>query len=275
MTGATTLKMLALMAAAALVWAAPARADGSESANDGAVTATLAWGGDELDAQDATLTIVRGGGRVPAFAAKIPDVCGIGCKLAGEGDVQVTDLDGDGEPEVVVTGFTGGQGCCTIMGVYDFRPATGGYGAFVQDWRGSGFELAFADNDNREDIETGDIRFEGLFSSQAASFPPPAVFDYERPGGVPRLVDITRKFPVLIKHNASEAKRHLSHFHRGDADAGGYTAAYVADQYLIGHGSTGLKELDRQIARGVLGTPKAAKAYRARLLKLLHRYGYR
>ena len=49
----------------------------------------------------------------------------------------------------------------------------------------------------------------------------------------------------------------------------------AADQYLLGQGATGLKRLDRELARGVIGTPKQSRAYRRKLLALLARYGYR
>ena len=47
-------------------------------------------------------------------------------------------------------------------------------------------------------------------------------------------------------------------------------SAYVADQYLLGHGSTGLRELDKQIERGAV-----KKSFRHKLLSVLHKFGYR
>jgi hypothetical protein len=265
----TMLKTFAAVAAAVLLWAAPAHAD-SETATDFTLTATLSRSG---DAQDASLKIWRGG--VVEFDATIPDVCGAGCKLAGEGDVQIADLDGDGEAEVLVTGFTGGQHCCTIMGVYGYRPESGTYAPLVQDWQASGFDLADLDNDGGYEIVSKDIRFEDRFSDHFGSFPPPAVFHYLRQDGKALLADVTTRFPALISHNAADAKRRFGRLHRGAAGAGGFVAAYVADQFLLERGATGLRQLDRQIARGILGRPQAAGAYRRRLLTLLHRYGYR
>lgn len=48
---------------------------------------------------------------------------------------------------------------------------------------------------------------------------------------------------------------------------------YLADEYLLGHGSAGLREYDRQARRGRLG--KDAKRGRTSLLKLLKLLGYR
>jgi hypothetical protein len=48
-------------------------------------------------------------------------------------------------------------------------------------------------------------------------------------------------------------------------------ASNVADEYLLDRGRVGLRELDRQIARGLLGTPRRAKAFRT----VLRDFGYR
>jgi hypothetical protein len=265
----------------ALLIAAPARAqtmfpEGTETAAAGIVSAKLSWDAGEAGPANARLEITRDG--AVAFARAIPKVVCEGCQLTPDSgdDLRVADLDGDGEAEVIVTSYTGGQHCCTIMGAYGLIETTGGYSELVQNWASSGFELADPDHDGAQEIVSRDIRFEDLFSSHFGSFPPPAVFEYQRPGDLaPELVDATKRFPALIKRNAAQAKREFSHLHRGDPDGGGFVAAYVADQFLLEHATAGYRELDKQIKRGILGSPKAAKRYRARLLKLLHRYGYR
>lgn len=271
------------LAAALLLALAPAAATaqgtqaGSETATGGAVSATLSWDAADYGVANGRLVITRAG--VTAFDAKIPDVLCDGCMVAvaQKDDVTVQDLDGDGEPEVIVTGYTGGAHCCVVMGVYDYRAATGTYAQLVRDFASYGFVLKDLDGDGTPEVSSDDVRFEDLFSSHAASFPPPRIFRYEHRAGVGRLRDVTRSFPSLIRRNAAEAKKLFKRFSASDEilDAGGVVAGYVADQYLLGHGSTGLRELDRQIRRGILGTPKQAKAYRKRLLGVLHRYGYR
>jgi hypothetical protein len=265
----------------ALVMAAPASAqtmfpEGTETAAAGNVSAKLSWDAGEAGPANARLEITRNG--AVAFSRAIPKVVCEGCQLTPDSgdDLRAADLDGDGEAEVIVTSYTGGQHCCTIMGVYGLIDTTGGYSELIRNWASSGYELKDLDHDGGLEISTRDIRFEDLFSSHFGSFPPPAVFEYQRPGDLaPELVDATTRFPALIRSNAAQAKREFSHLHRGDPDGGGFVAAYVADQLLLKHGSTGLRELDKQIKRGILGSAKAAKRYRARLLKLLHRYGYR
>jgi hypothetical protein len=250
--------------------------EGAETAAAGIVSAKLSWDAGEAGPANARLEITRNG--AVAFSRAIPRVVCEGCRLTPDGgdDLRVADLDGDGEAEVIVTSFTGGQHCCTIMGAYGLIETTGGYSELVQNWASSGFELADPDHDGAQEIVARDVRFEDRFSSHFGSFPPPAVFEYQRPGDLsPELVDATTRFPGLIRRNAGDAKRQFSHLHRGDDDAGGFVAAYVADQFLLKKGAAGLRELDKQIKRGILGSPKAAKRYRARLLKLLHKFGYR
>jgi len=270
-----------LGAAVALLMAAPASAqtmfpEGTETAVSGNVSARLSWDAGEAGPANPRLEITRNG--AVAFSRAIPDVVCEGCRLTPDSgdDLRAADLDGDGEAEVIVTSYTGGQHCCTIMGVYGLIDTTGGYSELVRNWGSSGFALSDPDHDGAQEIVSRDIRFEDRFSSHFGSFPPPAVFEYQRPGDLaPQLDDATKRFPALIRKNAAEAKRQFSHLHRGDPDGGGFVAAYVADQFLLGHGSAGVRELDKQIKRGILGSPKAAKRYRKRLLTLLHRYGYR
>ncbi len=273
---AALLGVVLAFAVAALASAQTMFPEGAETASAGIVSARLSWDAGEAGPANARLEITRNG--AVAFSRAIPKVVCEGCRLTPDrgDDLRVADLDGDGEAEVVVTSYTGGQHCCTIMGVYALIDTTGAYSELVQNWASSGFELRDLDRDGGLEISSRDIRFEDLFSSHFGSFPPPAVFEYQRPGDLaPELVDATTRFPALIKRNAADAKRQFSHLHRGADDAGGFVAAYVADQFMLKHGPTGLRELDKQIKRGILGSPKAAKRYRTRLLKLLHKFGYR
>jgi hypothetical protein len=250
--------------------------EGTETAAQGIVSARLSWDAGEPGPENARLEITRNG--AVAFSRAIPKVVCEGCQLSPDtgGDLRAADLDGDGEAEVIVTSYTGGLHCCTIMGVYGLIDTSGGYSELVQDWQSSGYELKDLDHDGGLEISSNDIRFEDLFTSHFASFPPPAVFEYQRPGDLaPELVDATKRFPAVIRKNAAEAKRLLKGIPRGDDDGEGYISAYVADQLMLGHGSAGLREFDRQVKRRVLGSPRQASRFRTRMLKVLHRYGYR
>jgi hypothetical protein len=267
----------AVALAATLVPAAAARADefnaGSETVSSGAVTATLTWDRGEDSPQNTTLTIRRGG--AVAYQAKVPQVCGNACERdpSDGDDFQLADLDGDGDPEVVFIADDYDT-FDSVLGVWDYRPATGTYGAIFRNVKNATAYFQDVDRDGTLDLVTEDLRFESLVPGDQGYFKPPAVLDYERPNGVPQFRDITRTARSVIRENASVASdisfKNLSLESRRDI-----AGSYVADEYLLGHGATGMRHLDREIARGRLGSERSAQAFRRRLLTLLHRYGYR
>jgi len=256
--------------------AAAATKSGSQTATGGNVSATLSWTGAEYGIKDARLAITRAGAKV--FDAEIGKVVLDGSIILGEEDIVVRDLDANGEPEVLVTGYSGGAHCCITLGVFDYRAATNTYGFIVEFFGSYGFNLKDLDGDGKPEIDSLDSRFEDLFTSHAASFPPPRIYSYASNNGAPKLTNRTKAFPAEIRKNAAEAKKLFKHFKPGTpyvSESGGAISAYVADQYLLGRPSVGLKELDHQIKAGRLGTRKQGKAFRARLLRYLHRFGYR
>jgi hypothetical protein len=265
-----TILAAATVAAAFLLFGAAARAD-DETVTGGAVTATLSWSGDAFSARGATLTITRNG--AVGFSRAIPEIVCDGCGLLGAGsdDVKIADLDGDGENEVVVVAWTGGSGCCTKAGAWDFQPQAGTYRETDLDFVTAGFNLDDLDHDGAPEIVSQDVRFNVWFTNRADELYPPRVLHYLHQDGVPVVVDVTSSaYAAPIRQNAADAKRRFTRLHRRNPNAGGWVASYVADQYLLGHGSTGLRELDRQIKRGIL-----AKAFRSTLLRRLHGWGYR
>jgi hypothetical protein len=259
----------ALLAAVAglLAFAGTAQA-GQEQVTSGAVTATLSWSGDAQDTMGATLGIARNG--ASAYSQPIPDVVCDGCRLTGNGadDVQVEDLDGDGEPEVIVTGYTGGAECCLLFGVWDFTAPT--YRQTAVNLGTVGYSLEDLDGDGIPEFNSTDARFNRFYTDVADELQPPQVMHYLHQDGQPVFADVTSKFTSLIRKNASQAKKRFAHLRRRDANARGWVATYVADQYLLGRGSTGTRELDAQVRRGIV-----TKASRASILRLLHSWHYR
>jgi hypothetical protein len=238
-----------LLCALAVLLLSPAVASAeSESVTSGATTATLSWSGEASDVSGARLTITRAG--AVAFDRPIREVVCDGCALPGNGadDVKLVDLDGLGEPEAIVTG---GQ----VAGFYSFSATAGVYDELRFNTP-VGFNLDDLDRDGQTEIVTEDTRFE-------APVNPPQVFIFTRQDDVPLLADVTSKFTALIKRSAAQAKRAR------------LWDVYVADQFLLGRGSAGLRELDKQIKRGKLGSPARAKRYRRQLLSELKRFGYR
>jgi hypothetical protein len=259
-----------VVAGAFLLLAVVAQAD-EESVTFGAVTATLSWNGDSFDTADARMTITRGG--AVAFSQPIPKVVCDGCVLVGSGadDVRINDLDGDGEPEVVAIAATGGSGCCILVGIWDFVASSGTYRELDVDQLTAGFNLDDLDGDGADEIVSQDVRFNVFFTNRADQLYPPQILHYLHQDGVPIIVDVTdRKYAAPFRVNAADAKRRFSRLHRTNPNARGWVATYVADQLVLGHGSTGLRELDRQVKRGIV-----TRSFKTSLLKRLHRWGYR
>jgi hypothetical protein len=256
----------AVVAAAAALPTASAAGDvnaGTLTAVGGSVSATFSWEAGE-GPRNARLKITREG--VTAFDAAIPRVCGEQCSLSyiDADDFQVRDLDFDGESEVILNADSD-EPCCHILGIYD-RQADGSYREFSKLFE---FSVRIEDfnRDGHAELRTSDTRIPGG---------PPRIFNYERAAAGPRVTDVTRSFPGQIRDDAKLAKELLEIGKRPERSlAEVWVSEYVADQYLLGRGEVGLRLLDQQIERGVLGTAREGKAFRKRLLRRLERFGYR
>lgn len=239
----------------------------------GSVQAKLSWRGGQARPADPRLRIVRDG--QPALDVRLSREC-TGCDEVPNPDaaVRIVDLDGDGEPEVLVDAYSGGAHCCFITPIYGWTGR--GYRRVTGRWGDPGYELEDLDGDRKPEFVSGDGAFAYAFTAFAFSFWPAKVDDYA--GG--RLVDRTRSFPRVIRANAARALRALPELRR-HADPRGAIAAYVADQFLLGRRREALRYLDRALRRGDLrARPKgdrtwpSGRAYRPALLRLLRRLGY-
>src|SRR5262249_20832680 len=97
---------------------------GSVTASGGAVQATLSWEKAELGVKNPRLVIPGAGASLyDGSPVGDADTCSIGCVFAGTGadaPLKVVDLDGNGEPEVLVDAFTGGAHCCVLTEIFQF-----------------------------------------------------------------------------------------------------------------------------------------------------------
>jgi hypothetical protein len=278
---------LALLSLLALLLATPsaARADeaGSVTATGGPVRATLSWQAAELGVADPRLVIEREG--VQAFAAspfRAGSACAEGgCSLLASGrrdsPLQVSDLDADGEPEVLVDAYTGGAHCCATTEVFR-RDAAGAYAAVGLRWGNAGYEVRDLDADGRPELVTADDAFAAAFTAYAASYSPVRIvrFDATRRS---RLVAVTRRFAAPVRSDLARIRRLIrSQRRRANADLRGLIAAEIADLYLLGRPRTAVRTLDAHVRRGEAdgGGPAArGRAFRRDLLRFLRRHGYR
>jgi hypothetical protein len=266
----------ALGAAVGLLIAALALgAPGAASANDagsithtvGPTTATLSWGAAEFGVVDPKLSVVRDG--VP-YAITIDDVCLEGCVVVADDPahpadsvLQVADLDGDGEPEILADFFSGGAHCCVTARLLTWNGA--GYTAKDINYGDVGYTLEDADGDGRPELVGYDPVFSGAFTAFAGSLFPPQVLRVDHGA----IIDITRQFPALVRTDAKARLRDLRKAKRGD-DLRGVLAAYVADEYLLGRGTVGKAEIDHQHRAG-----RVTAGFKALLLRRLKAWGYR
>jgi len=196
---------------------------------------------------------------------------------AGEKSIVARDLDADGEPEVMVSLYTGGAHCCTISTLYGFRSATGDYRRGRRNWRDAGFRLRDIGRDGIVELDSRDARFAYAFASYAESYLPLQIFRY-RAG---RLVDETARFGRLVRRDARRARRLFRRYrdHRY-VNPRGFLAAWVADRYRLGQRRSANRALRRALRRGHLGKTApfqvgpAGRRYVKQLKRFLRKHGY-
>jgi subtilisin-like proprotein convertase family protein len=243
------------------------------AAGAGAVRAKLTFLEKNAFYEQMRLHLVRGGHTV--VDAPIERLGCRECDTFRPVSVRVRDLDG-GEPEVLVDLYTQGAHCCTVLLVlrYDgttYRPKLVLYGNF-------GYKLADLDHDGLPELSAFDERFVYTFSAYVFSSAPPQISQYRRG----RLVDVTRRFPAVIRRNAAQVgKEFLTRKSpSNDVDLRTFVAVYVADQYLLGRPAEAKRALDYALAHGLLyggkqylGSP-AGRNFVAVLMRDLRSWGY-
>jgi hypothetical protein len=185
----------------------------------------------------------------------------------------VRDLDGDGEPEVLVTLNWGGPYCCSWSRIYRFdgrtyMPSTHWWGDFNADPR-----LYDFDRDGRPEFFSVDDRF-AVFTAHVASFFPIQIWDYDHG----RFRDVTRAYRGSIEQDAAGLWRYYT-AHPRNGTARYVLAAWAADQYLLSHGRTARRELAnalrrRDLDRRISG-PRDPRSFLRTLGADLRRWGYR
>ena len=189
--------------------------------------------------------------------------------------IKVRDLDGDGEPEVILDLYTGGAHCCSVSRIYRYVRST--YVPRKQMWGNPSYALRELNGDRRPEFVSADDAFAYTFTSYASSAFPIRILSY-RSG---RMIGVTRWFPGLVRKDAAGLWRgYLKQRGGNPADPRGLLAAWLADQYLLGREAAGWATMERLNANGEfrgIGDgdiwPKNG-AYLSKLKRFLTDHGY-
>ena len=167
--------------------------------------------------------------------------------------VAVRDLDGDGEPEILVDLWTGGAHCCLWTRIYRWNGET--YTSVGTVWGDLDYRLEDL-GDGGLDLVTGDDRFAYAYSSFAASSFPLRILRY-RAG---RLVDVTAAHRPLVARDATRQWSYYRAALRRHDQVEGVLAAWAADESLLGRRAAALAWLRRHRL-----LPKTLPAFLGRL----------
>jgi hypothetical protein len=266
---------------AALLFAAPASAQvaaGTKALTEGQVTATLSWDGGEIFAQHPALQIVRAG--ATGFDGKIEAQCRA-CNFLSDADtaLQIRDLDGDGEPEVLVDTYSGGAHCCTVTPIY--RWTGSGYRKLTGFFGNVGYSLDDLDNDGRPEFVTADDSFAYEFAAYVYSAFPLLILDYGTDrSGKTALRDVSAGYRAMIEEEVAGFRKDIPKY-RKDGDPRGVIAAYVADLYRLGRKAQANAYLNSALKRGLLRSPEPGpdiwptnRKYIRDLKRFLKKHGY-
>lgn len=255
-------------------WAAPAQAE-DQTASSGAVTATFSFDDAEVFGGELWLTISRNGEVLYDGAPEVGDCdfydsCGPG---GGEqrDSVRVRDLDGDGEPEVILDLFWGGAHCCFFANVYSFDGA--GYSSRSRDFGDFGYRIGDIDDDGVPEFVSGDARFAYRFTSFASSVFPIEIMAFSDGA----FHDSTAQHPDRVRADARRAWRIFREVSgSNEYEPRGAIAAWAADRYRLGMRAATLKQLRALAHRGRLpGTPPRSQSrFVVALDRFLRRAGY-
>jgi hypothetical protein len=187
--------------------------------------------------------------------------------------ITLRDLDGDGEPEILLEFWYGGAHCCFWTRIYRWDESRRSYVNTAHVWGNVDYRLADLHRAGRLELVTADDRFAYAFTSFAGSGFPIQIWDY-REG---RLVNTTRAYQDAIARDAARQWRWYGQARRRGWEVRGLLAAWAADECLLGRGPTALAWLQRH--QFVLSAPDeqssgSPRAYLKSLRVFLHGTGY-
>lgn len=264
---AATLTLTLLLVLAGPAWAKTT----TQTAHSGNVTATFTFTGSPPNIKHQRLTIVRGGQELynQAVTARLCGTqCGPGAFGARASSVRVVDIEGNGEPDVVLELFSGGASCCFIDQVFSYDPGTMTYPKTEQDFV---YGAVLTKISGLWRFKSADGGFLCAFTDCADSGEPLQIFGFS----AGRFHNLTRHYPKLIR---SDAARWLRAFKHHLSNGVGLIAPWAADEELLGKNKQVQSTLSSEAAKGDLrdgGDGVASgKKFVKKLNALLRKLGY-
>jgi hypothetical protein len=248
-----------------------------ERAQSGDVQAvfTYTWDPARFRFGKQRLTIKRLG--ETRFAARLrpPPRNGVNAQPAGffqhRRSVSLSDLDGGGEPEVLVDLYWGGAHCCWYTQIYRYVPATGKYRTNVHVWGDFSYVLADLEHDGRQEIVTRDDRFSYAFASFADSRWPVRILRYR----LGKMTVETTAYPSEIRRDATELWHEaLARAPRKARNNQGIIAAWAADQAMLRRSRQAFATIDRLSRSGRIHGELPRAQFERRLRRFLVRTDY-
>jgi subtilisin-like proprotein convertase family protein len=245
------------------------------TARSGAVSADLSYRESDFDYRDINVT-VRRADHVALHAPLSRFACR-GCPSSGFNAITprpltIRDLDGDGEPEVLVDVYTGGAHCCFYTAILRYLGGT--YRGKTVFWGDPGYSVERLDG--QVVLVSADDHFAYEFTSYAASGLPIQIWRYDRG----KLTDVTSELPALVRRDAAMWWGSYLGARRQKEDVRGVLAAWLADEYRLGLGDEGWKQVRAAFARGEVSAPRvdplwpAGRHYLDALRRFLVERGY-
>jgi streptogramin lyase len=230
---------------------------------------------------DGRVRISRGGTRL--FAETVPPIDRrYGSSVYGDtSSFGVRDLDGDGEPEVMLELNWNGAHCCAWSRVYRYARSRRTYVPAAHFWGDDAAAPKVLDlnGDGKPEFSSRDDRFAYAFEAYAFSAFPIQIWSY-RHG---RFRDVTRRFRTEIGRDAARLWRLYLHERRSKGGSiRGLLPAWAADEYLLGRGATVWPTLEHAARQGYLGCrgggcfsqPHDPHAYIRNVRAFLRKTGY-
>ena len=185
------------------------------------------------------------------------------------------DVWRSGQPEALVTMWTGGNRCCDLLEVGLVTGVRRGRVLFQSFPMVSGVPQG-SWHDGTYDFVSEDLRFMCAFTACAGSSDPIEIFAIDKAGR--HFADVTRSRPDLVEADAAGQWRTYVSAGRG---AIGLLAPWCADEYLLGRKGRCDGVLDHALAKGwlnsfydIVSNKHGGQAFVSALHKALTAWGY-